>query len=294
MSLISQLQIPGKDAQNTLVSAESGFSPENSVGKSAVIAVWGPAGSPGRSTISASLVWCLADFEATRLVDADTYAPSQAISLGVDSETTPGLAFCLRSLTAGESVRKLITEMDVKPYREREMKLHTGLLRSEIWDELDVQFVAALLTEYRNAGRLTVFDLAASFESLNSAKDQVCAAVLDIADTVIAVCDASELGVLRFIRGMVKLREKYPKQNYIVVLNRTRKGMNKKSHSRIAQLLEKYGEISVDYFLPLSTGVSDAANEFAEPFTKVDSNSAISQEIEVIAKRILLQTLGNL
>lgn len=261
---------------------------------SAIIAVWGPAGSPGRSMLSAALSWCLADFEATRLVDADTYAPSQAITLGIDSETTPGLAFCLRSLASGESVRQLITEMDVKPYRERELKLHTGLLRSEIWDELDVQFIAALLVEYLDAGRLTVFDLAASFESLESAKDQVTAAVLDGADTIIAVCDASELGVLRFIRGMSRLREKYPEQKYIVVLNRTRKGINKKSHSRIAQLLEKYGEISVDYFLPLSVGVSDAATEFAEPVTKVDPKSAISQEIEVIAKRILLQTIGSI
>lgn len=282
MSLISGLEMSAATKE------------ENAARKSAIIAVWGPAGSPGRSMLSAALSWCLADFESTRLVDADTYAPSQAICLGVDAESTPGLAFCLRSISAGEKLNQLIPELDVSPYRERELKLHTGMLRTEIWDELDSTQTPTALAGYRDAGRVTVFDLSANFDSPDSSKDQIAAAIVENADTVIAICDANELGVLRFIRGMSRLREQHPEQNFTVVLNRARKGMDRKSHSRIAQLLEKYGDIKIDHYLPLSHGVCDAAAEFAEPVTKVDSSSAISQEIEVLAKRILLKTIGSI
>lgn len=261
-------------------------------GSNAIISVWGAAGAPGRSTLAGAIAWALAEFADTRLIDADSYAPSQALLLGVDYETTPGLAFALKAAHSGNDMQNVITDLDIQPYRKRSLKLHAGLLRTELWKDLTTSDLPKLLQAYKENSSISVFDLAAEFDAVENAKEMITAEILKASDTVIAVCDASELGVLRFIRGFTSLREKYPDTRCLVILNRVQKGMNKKSSTRFVQLLEKYGSISVDYFLPFSPGIFQSALEFAEPITLVDPQSKISQEVTVIARRIFLQIMG--
>ncbi len=62
-----------------------------------VIAVWGPAGAPGRSTLAIELaVELVRGGRRVGLVDADTHAPSLASALGLADEG-PGFASACRS-----------------------------------------------------------------------------------------------------------------------------------------------------------------------------------------------------
>ena len=57
-----------------------------------VIAVWGPAGSPGRSTLAVELAVELArGGRHIGLIDGDSHAPSLALALGLADEA-PGFA----------------------------------------------------------------------------------------------------------------------------------------------------------------------------------------------------------
>ena len=66
-----------------------------------IIAVWGPAGAPGRTTVALNLASELARLgQATVLVDADTYGGCIAQSLSLLDEA-PGLAAATRSADQG-------------------------------------------------------------------------------------------------------------------------------------------------------------------------------------------------
>ena len=61
-----------------------------------VIAIWGPAGSPGKSTLATNVAAELAlAGQKVLLVDLDTLAPSLALGLGL-VDTPAGLSACLR------------------------------------------------------------------------------------------------------------------------------------------------------------------------------------------------------
>ncbi|HAN70940.1 MAG TPA: hypothetical protein DCQ36_05050, partial [Actinobacteria bacterium] len=53
-------------------------------GSGRLVAVWGPMGAPGRTTIAVGIAEALAERGArVCLIDADTYAPSVALALGL-------------------------------------------------------------------------------------------------------------------------------------------------------------------------------------------------------------------
>ena len=57
-----------------------------------MVAVWGPAGAPGRTTVATGLAAVLATRGPTMLVDADPYGGSVAQVLGVLDEVSGLLA----------------------------------------------------------------------------------------------------------------------------------------------------------------------------------------------------------
>jgi hypothetical protein len=66
-------------------------------GRGRIVAVWGPTGAPGRTTVALTLAGELAALGVqTLLVDADTYGPSVAQALGLLDESG-GIAGAMRS-----------------------------------------------------------------------------------------------------------------------------------------------------------------------------------------------------
>ena len=106
-----------------------------------VVAVWGPAGAPGRTTVATGLAAVLATRGPTMLVDADPYGGSVAQVLGVLDEVS-GLLAAARlagSGTLAEGFGGLPRALDER------LGVVTGLPRPDRWTEVRPGTVEALL-----------------------------------------------------------------------------------------------------------------------------------------------------
>ena len=95
-----------------------------------VIVVWGPHGAPGRTTVALGLADALAGMQRrVCLIDADTYAPSIGIALGVQA---PGILAACRSVDGRDETDIAAFCAQVSP----SLSVLTGIGSTEQWPEL--------------------------------------------------------------------------------------------------------------------------------------------------------------
>ncbi len=180
-----------------------------------MVAVWGPAGAPGRSTVAAAVAAEIARRQRpVLLVDADPYGGSIAQQLGVLDEVSGLLAASRGGL--GPATRLLGTHL----------ALLTGLPRPERWSEIRPGVLADLADQGRQVGEVIV-DTGFSLEepadpSARSSRNQLTLEAIDAADEVLVVGSADPVGLSRLARGLVELGDLAPAVPVRVVVNRMR------------------------------------------------------------------------
>lgn len=200
-------------------------------GTGKVVAVWGPAGAPGRTTVAVAL----AD-EASRLgvpallVDADPYGGVVAQVLGLLDES-PGLAAAARLDNQGGLDVPALAGLarSINP----RLRVLTGITRADRWPELRPDSIGGVLERARSLAAITVVDCGFSLEqdeelaydTMAPRRNGATLAVLAAADTVIAVGTADPIGVQRLVRGLAELAEVLPETEPRVVINRLRSGV---------------------------------------------------------------------
>ncbi len=248
-----------------------------------VIAVWGPTGAPGRSTVAVELAVELArDGRRVGLIDADTHAPSLALALGIADEG-PGFAAACRqaehdTLTPAELSR-------VSVALGRGVEVLTGLNRPGRWPELSDQRVTAALGVCRTWTDETVVDVAASLERdeeivsdlAGPRRNAATLAAVREADLVVAVASADPVGIARFVRGHAELRATIGATPVVVVVNRLRGGvLGVDPRGQVRATLERFCGIREVWFLPHDQKAADAAMLAARPVLDVAGRSALS------------------
>ncbi|MES1212730.1 MAG: septum formation inhibitor-activating ATPase, partial [Leifsonia sp.] len=194
-----------------------------------VIAVWGPEGAPGRSSLAIALAGELADAGSmVALADADTHAAANAPALGLLDEA-PGFAAACRLAGSG-SLDRAQFERIAQPHRAGRagIQVLTGLGRSSRWPELTADRVSGVLTAARDWAELIVVDVAASFEhdeelmtDLNAPRRNAATIeVLRSADVVVAVGAADPIGLSRFLRAHAELAELVDPGRVVAVINK--------------------------------------------------------------------------
>lgn len=178
-----------------------------------MVAVWGPGGSPGRSTVAVNLAAeAAAAGHETVLVDADTYGPSLGQMLGVLDET-PGLVAACRAHdrdTLDEGTMESLLPL-VQPH----LRFLSGIGVPARWPELRSSSVDGVWQALARRGGLVVADVAAVLEedeelSYDTAAPQRNAATTTAllrADAVIAVVTADPVSITRLLRDHERLRE---------------------------------------------------------------------------------------
>ncbi|MCF8549532.1 MAG: hypothetical protein K9G09_01355 [Pontimonas sp.] len=179
-----------------------------------IIAVWGPAGSPGRST----LALCLAATMARRhqrviVVDGDSYAPSLAPILGLQ-ETHSGVQSLSRHARLETVEAKTLEACAVHYSLGREsFSIVTGLNSPAHYLDCGSLAWSLALTTLRQAGHTLVVDLAAPLLQLQGEtiggpmRNALTLATLDLADRVLAVANPTPLSILRLSRDWPRLSE---------------------------------------------------------------------------------------
>ncbi|HEX7105466.1 MAG TPA: hypothetical protein VF218_05835, partial [Acidothermaceae bacterium] len=123
--------------------------PEQSTWGGRLVAVWGPTGAPGRTTIAVTIATEAARLGVdTLLTDADVYGGVVAQALGLLDES-PGLAAAVRQANAGSLDVVALAKLArvVSP----QLRVLTGVARADRWPELRP---AALTSVYTLSRRL--------------------------------------------------------------------------------------------------------------------------------------------
>jgi MinD-like ATPase involved in chromosome partitioning or flagellar assembly len=249
-----------------------------------VIAVWGPAGAPGRSTVAGELAVELArGGRHVALVDADTHAPSLALTLGLADEG-PGFAAACRQAELGGLDGRELSRISLALGRSG-VDVLTGLNRPSRWPELSERRVGAALAVCRDWADFTVVDVAASLERDEEImsdldgprRNAATLAALRAADLVVAVAGADPVGVARFLRAYADLRATIGATPVAVVANRLRPGaLGIDARGQVRRTLDRFGGIDDVWFLPQDPRSADAALLAARPIAEVAPRSPLT------------------
>ncbi|MFE6734138.1 CpaE family protein [Microbacterium sp. NPDC057650] len=293
---------PGWRIAEALVAERPDTPPAAADGRaSRVIAVWGPHGAPGRTTLAIQLAVELARAaRRTALLDADTTAPSVAMQLGLGDEA-PGLAAACRraelgSLDSAELSRLAVAlETSAGP-----IDVLGGLNRPSRWPELGAARMHGALTACRDWAEEIVVDVSASFEEEEDDYDLAApsrhaatAAALREADAIIAVTSADPVGVSRFVRGHAELRHLVGATPITVVANSVRPGpLGIDARGQIRRTLDRFAGIDDVQFLPYDRRATDAALLRARPIADVLPRSALVAAVRRLAAGLTTREAG--
>ena len=191
-----------------------------------MVAVWGGAGAPGRTTVAIHLA-----VEAARsglpvlLVDGDAWSASVAQLLGLDE--APSVAQAAR--LAGEGWRQPLEScLQDGPVG---CAVLSGLARSELWPEVRERAWTSVLDAARDARPLVIVDLAApieedeelAFDRVPYRRNLMTVGALAAADEILLVVAGDPVGVRRGIVAHRTLAEARPEvvRKVSVVVNRS-------------------------------------------------------------------------
>jgi MinD-like ATPase involved in chromosome partitioning or flagellar assembly len=240
--------------------------PRAAVERGSVVAVWGPGGAPGRTSLAIALAGELAATGASvALADADTHGAAVAPSLGLLDEA-PGFAAACRLAGTGSLTR---AELDrVATAHRGGFRVLTGIGRPARWPELTAERVAGVVDGVRGWAGITIIDVAASLEQDEELVSDVAAPrrnaatieVLRRADRVVAVGAADPVGLARFLRGYVELLEHVTPDRVTVVINKVRAGVvGLDPAAQVRATLERFGRVTPAHLVPWDPAGFDAA-----------------------------------
>jgi|GEM_PF-511515 len=258
-----------------------------------LIAVWGPHGAPGRSTIAIQLA---AEFarrgRRAALVDADTVAPSLALLLGL-SDDAPGIAAaCRRGELGGLDGQELTRLATVFETSGGEIDVFPGINRPSRWPELSAGRLSTALHACRDWGEETIVDVAASFDADDEAtydlagprRHAATTSTLRAADAIVAVASADPVGISRFLRDHAELRRLTAPTPITVVINRVRSGpLGIDARGQVRRTLERFAGITDVTFLPFDQRAADAALLHARAMADLTPRSPFVAGIRALA-----------
>jgi MinD-like ATPase involved in chromosome partitioning or flagellar assembly len=188
------------------------------------IAVWGPAGAPGRSTVALGLASSAAARGVdTVLVDADTYGGTLGQLLSVLDDVS-GLVAACRAVNNGRPGEVADHVLDIDP----SLRLLTGLPRADMWAQVRPSALQGVLDELRQRAGLIVVDVGAPLEPATGAgpsRNQTAVQVVESADAVVVVGRPDPVGLSRLVRAVHDLAAVAPDVRPVVAVNMMRSSL---------------------------------------------------------------------
>ncbi|MDO5025457.1 MAG: hypothetical protein Q4E03_02935 [Trueperella sp.] len=166
-------------------------------GNGKIVAVWGPAGSHGRSVIARDLA---AIGGEVLLIDADTQAPSLSQLAGLaESSAIVALA---RQIEHGKSVTEVFEKALQQPGWGGNFL--AGLNTGSRWRELPRPVLDRMWEPLRTCAPYCVVDLAGGWEKSSGQLDRYAAAnsIVEAADVVLHVAMATPVGLRRLLEHL--------------------------------------------------------------------------------------------
>lgn len=255
-----------------------------------LVAVWGPTGAPGRTTVALGVAAHLADRGVeTLVVDADVYGGAVAAALGV-LDDQPGLAAACRAANAG--ALDLARLAGLARTVGAALRVLAGIARPARWPEVRPSAVGAVLEQCRRLAAVTVVDCAFCLEQdeellYDTAAPRRNGATLEVlsrADTVLAVGNADPVGLQRLVRGLGELREVVPSAQPLVVVNRVRRGLARGDPAReMSAAVSRYAGLEPAALLPYDRVACDAALAYGRTLVEAAPSAPITRALARLA-----------
>ena len=267
-----------------------------------IVAVWGPGGAPGRTTLAIGIASELAALgHRVALVDVDTYGASIAPTLGMLDES-PGFAAACRLAGGGSLNSEELDRLSQQYEGASRFRVLTGIGRPSRWPELSADRVAGVIDACRAWVDFTVLDTASVLESDEEISSDLFAprrnastlTALRNSDRVVAIGSADPVGMSRFLRAHAELLEACGTSAIDVVMNRVRaSAIGAGPGAQVAQTLARFGGIELPILVPYDRSAVDGAVLSGRTLHDVAPRSAVRRAIaEFTRSRLGTSSVG--
>lgn len=250
-----------------------------------LVAVWGPSGAPGRSTVALGLAASAAARGTdTVLVDADTYGGALGQMLSVLDDVS-GLAAACRAANNGRAHEVADHVLEIAA----NLRLLTGLPRADMWPQVRTGAFEAVLAQLRGRAELVVADCGFSLEigaGAGAGRNQTTLQVLDQADSVVVVGRPDPVGLARLVRGVHDLSEQLPGCSPVIVINMMRPTLGWGEREVRATVARLTGVEPVVHLPSDQSGLDLAAVSGRTPREAAPSSPFVAR-IEVLTSHVL-------
>jgi MinD-like ATPase involved in chromosome partitioning or flagellar assembly len=256
-----------------------------------LVAVWGPTGAPGRSTVALGLAAELSSRDVpTLLIDIDVYGGALAQMLAMLDEVS-GLLAAARLASTGQLTLGALHEhvREVNPC----LRVLTGMPRADRWPQLRPSALTGLLNVARLMAPVVVLDCGfnleseeeLSFDTAAPRRNGATLAALEHADRVVVVGSAEPLGLVRLARGVLDLTEAVPGADTSVVVNRVRGGLGW-STAEVGATVERFTGRAPVAFLPEDRAAVDRAWVVGRTLPECAPESALRRALAGLATEV--------
>lgn len=268
---------------------------------SKTVAVWGPKGSPGKSTIALNLACELALSGASVfLLDLDLEAPSLAQALAL-TEHPAGLAAACRLASQDRFDIVQLERLSVRVAAGKQSVVAmTGLTNADRWPEVGQEALIAILELAAQHFDFVVLDLASNLEGglrqVHSLQERnaATALALSLSEFAIAVCGADPISIERFLAaepGFARAISVEP----LILVNRLRKSvLGGAAKTQITETLSRLANLSVQGFIPDDPSAADQALLEAVPLALARRSSGAKQAIAMFTQGHILKQRSRL
>jgi MinD-like ATPase involved in chromosome partitioning or flagellar assembly len=250
-----------------------------------ILAVWGPAGAPGRTTVATAVAAALSRRARTTLADVDPYGGTVAQALGVLDEVS-GLLSAARLASTGLLEERFA---GVQRALDKQLTVVTGLPRPDRWSEVRAGTVELLAEIAARQGHV-VLDTGFSIEdddlSGRPGRHQLTLAALEVADEILVVGTADPVGLSRLARALVDLRERRPMTATRVVVNRMRPTIGWTERA-ITQMLADFARPVGLHFLPEDRPTVDRALVTGRTLLETSAESPLAIAVDELAAALV-------
>lgn len=266
---------------------------------SRVVAVWGPTGAPGRTTLAVNLAAEVALLgRAALLVDADTYGGTVAQAVGMLDEA-PGIAAAARA--AGQGTLDVEHLARLTPLLAPGLRVLSGISRADRWPELPSASLEVVWAVARALSPWTVVDCGfsieqdevLSYDTHAPHRNAATLSALQEADEVVVVGAGDPIGVQRLVRALGELAELGLTGRRTVVVNKVRASVaGPRPEEAIRSALERYAAVPSVVVVPDDRQATDAALLEARLLHELVPGSPARRSIAALAAQIVGGVVG--
>lgn len=266
---------------------------DGAASRGSVIAVWGPLGAPGRTTIAVNLAAELAGRGVqVLLMDADTYGGCVAQTLGLLDEA-PGIAAAARG--ADQGVLDVAHLARLAPQVLPRLRVLTGIPRADRWPEIGGEALDRVLELGRSLASVVVVDCGfcleddeeLSYDTQAPRRNAATLTTLAAADAVVAVGAADAVSLQRFVRGLQELGT-VASPVPVPVVNRVRaSSVGARPRESLSEVLHRFAGLEGIAMVPEDRDAVDAALLVGRTVVEHAPDSAFRRAIGDLASRLV-------